>query len=356
MNPGCVVFDRYRLHEQVGSGGMGVVWRATDELLHQQVALKFVSFAALGDEQAHLTRDRILREARLAAQLRGHPNVIAIYDVLLNVIRTGLIRPPTCAEPLEPLLLRRLQINPTTRPDAATARDLLTQLTTQLTEPATQKHPRPKPTWRPSRRRIAIALGAVLAATSVMAAASLLTPATRGALPPTAANPASPAGVGLVDGRVENPQLSAYALASLVAGQSIGAWTVTQGNVDLVGPGFWSAAAGTQSVDLNGLVDGAVEQTVSTLPGRIYDVEFALAGNPDGPPDVKTGRALVNGQPAKDFSFDVTGKNRGNMGYRKVRFSFTATGPQTTVSFVSATGSAWGPVIDDVTITPAGTR
>ncbi|MGH3621185.1 MAG: protein kinase domain-containing protein, partial [Sciscionella sp.] len=81
---GSVVLGRYRLDEQVAAGGMGVLWRATDEVLAETVALKRVSFAHLGAEHADVTRERTLREARLAAKLRGHPNVVPLYDVQVD--------------------------------------------------------------------------------------------------------------------------------------------------------------------------------------------------------------------------------------------------------------------------------
>ncbi len=84
MDSGSVVFDRYRLEERIGAGGMGVVWRATDLLLDQPVALKRVSLAGVEDQQAELTRQRALREARLAARLRHHRSVVAIYDVRID--------------------------------------------------------------------------------------------------------------------------------------------------------------------------------------------------------------------------------------------------------------------------------
>ncbi|MBV8995119.1 MAG: protein kinase, partial [Pseudonocardiales bacterium] len=82
MGGETIVFGRYRLDEQVGAGGTGTVWKSTDQLLHQTVALKRVCVTALSPTQAQLARDRALREARLAAQLRGHPHVVAVYDVL----------------------------------------------------------------------------------------------------------------------------------------------------------------------------------------------------------------------------------------------------------------------------------
>ncbi|MGH3914146.1 MAG: serine/threonine-protein kinase [Pseudonocardiaceae bacterium] len=311
MAIGTVVFDRYELHEQIGAGGTSVVWRATDQLLHQTVALKRVSFAALGGEQAQLTRDRALREARLAAQLRSHPNVVAVYDVLvdqsdiwlvmeylparslrdvlntdgpldpaavarigadlagalaaahalgiehrdvkpgnvligmdgvtkltdfgishltgdthltitgitgtpayfapevvgtgesspasdvfslgatlyaavegqppfgtddntfrlLNIVRTGIIRPPTRAGQLEPLLLRLLQLHPATRPDAATIQDLLTHLRgpTSASDIRSDKPPRRPRRWWPPRRRTTVAAGALLGIVAVVA-------------------------------------------------------------------------------------------------------------------------------------------------------------------------------------------
>jgi len=351
MNPETVVFDRYQLHEQIGAGGMGTVWRATDQLLSQTVALKHVSFPTLDAGLAQLTRDRTLREARLAARLRGHPHVIAVYDVLvdnggiwlvmeylparslgellrlhgrldpvqvarigaavadalaaghalgiehrdvkpgnilitaggtvkltdygishlagdtqlthtgisgtptylapevatngesspasdvfslgstlyaaveghppfgtddntlrlLHRVRSGIIRPPTTAGTLEPLLLRLLQRDPSARPDAATASDLLTRFATSLSEHTEQAHHRPTPPrqlptppllvppllvpqppaqpWR--RHRRAAAAVAALATVMVAGAIGLNAPANpvQDAQPPPAAGP-----------------------------------------------------------------------------------------------------------------------------------------------------------------------
>jgi serine/threonine protein kinase len=72
-----VVANRYRLEEQIGSGGGGVVWRATDERLGRQVALKR---ALSGDGDPQRLR-QLEREAKLLAQL-NHRHVVTIYDVL----------------------------------------------------------------------------------------------------------------------------------------------------------------------------------------------------------------------------------------------------------------------------------
>jgi choice-of-anchor C domain-containing protein len=160
------------------------------------------------------------------------------------------------------------------------------------------------------------------------------------------------------DGSFEAPRVPAGGFTTYNAGQSIGPWLVTKGSVDLVGGGFWGAAEGDQSVDLNGITAGGVAQTFATNPGTKYRVTYSVAANTAGGPTVKTGRVLVNGLDAQAFSFDSTGKSNRDMGYSAETFEFTATLPQTTLTFdsttVTAAGgpSAYGPVLDAVTVTP----
>ncbi|CAL9415489.1 hypothetical protein SUDANB171_01739 [Streptomyces sp. enrichment culture] len=153
------------------------------------------------------------------------------------------------------------------------------------------------------------------------------------------------------DGSFEYPVSTPGGFTELAAGQSIGPWQVTSGSVDLIGAGFWQAAEGDQSLDLSGRAAGAVAQTFTTVPGTTYTVTYALAGNTAGAPTVKTGKVLVDGQNFQDFSFDITGKSRTDMGYVYRQFTFVATAGSTTLTFVSTTDTAMGPVIDDVTVT-----
>lgn len=67
---------RYRLIEQLGSGGMSVVWRGYDEVLGRQVAVKVLA-ARLASDRAF--RHRIRVEAQAAARL-CHPNITNVYD------------------------------------------------------------------------------------------------------------------------------------------------------------------------------------------------------------------------------------------------------------------------------------
>ena len=70
-------FAHYVVLEQAGAGGMGVVFRARDETLHRDVALKLPSTTNLTDVES---RERVLREARAASAL-NHPHICTIYEV-----------------------------------------------------------------------------------------------------------------------------------------------------------------------------------------------------------------------------------------------------------------------------------
>ncbi|WP_328441933.1 protein kinase [Streptomyces sp. NBC_00444] len=78
---GRLLAGRYRAVAQLGRGGMGVVWRAVDEVLGREVAVKELRTYtdADGPELADL-RVRMQREARAAARMR-HPGVVAVHDV-----------------------------------------------------------------------------------------------------------------------------------------------------------------------------------------------------------------------------------------------------------------------------------
>ena len=80
LEPGAR-FDRYRIEARLGEGGMGCVYRAYDEKLRRNVALKVLQVSAdASDSSASQGAARLLREARAAAAL-DHPNAIAIFDV-----------------------------------------------------------------------------------------------------------------------------------------------------------------------------------------------------------------------------------------------------------------------------------
>ena len=78
--PGPQKLGRYELLEQVGKGGMGVVYRAIDPAIGRTVAIKTIVISDGSDASASELRTRLLRESQAGGQL-SHPNIVAVYDV-----------------------------------------------------------------------------------------------------------------------------------------------------------------------------------------------------------------------------------------------------------------------------------
>ena len=110
---GTLLAGRYRLAEVIGRGATARVWRAHDEVLDRDVAIK----------QFHQRRSQGLREARTAARIR-HPNVVTVNDVLpsgdlimeyrrgptlATLLRNGRSLPPPIVAALGQQLLAALQ-------------------------------------------------------------------------------------------------------------------------------------------------------------------------------------------------------------------------------------------------------
>lgn len=79
---GRVLSGRYRLDTVVGRGGMGIVWRARDELLKRDVAVKELLWPPhFTEAEQQAACRRAVREAQMAGRL-AHHNVVRIYDIL----------------------------------------------------------------------------------------------------------------------------------------------------------------------------------------------------------------------------------------------------------------------------------
>ncbi|WP_333775959.1 serine/threonine-protein kinase [Streptomyces sp. IBSBF 3136] len=79
---GLLIAGRYRLADSIGSGGMGRVWRAHDEVLHRKVAVKELTAALyVSESEQAVLLARTRAEARAAARI-NHSAVVTVHDVL----------------------------------------------------------------------------------------------------------------------------------------------------------------------------------------------------------------------------------------------------------------------------------
>ncbi|MEU6377637.1 serine/threonine-protein kinase [Streptomyces sp. NPDC046909] len=88
---GLLLAGRYRLADTIGSGGMGRVWRAHDEVLHRAVAIKELTaalYVSESDQERLLHRTRA--EARAAARI-NHSAVVTVHDVLDHDARPWIV-------------------------------------------------------------------------------------------------------------------------------------------------------------------------------------------------------------------------------------------------------------------------
>src|ERR1700743_1999040 len=123
---GRVGAGRCRLIESIGRGAMGVVWRATDQLLDRDVAVKEVRLnPALGDLERANAYKRTLREARTAARL-SHRGVVTIFDVLEEEGRPWIIMELIRSRSLDEILGTESRLPP--RRAARVAQQLLSAL------------------------------------------------------------------------------------------------------------------------------------------------------------------------------------------------------------------------------------
>ena len=86
-----LVASRYRLGAELGSGGMGVVWEAYDELLHRTVAVKEIRYPiGISDTEREKLARRTLREARAVAAVED-PHAVRVFDIVEQDGRPWLV-------------------------------------------------------------------------------------------------------------------------------------------------------------------------------------------------------------------------------------------------------------------------
>ncbi|MGH9242500.1 MAG: serine/threonine-protein kinase, partial [Vicinamibacterales bacterium] len=106
-------FSRFELVSRIGAGGMGDVWRARDQDLHRDVAIKFLPERFAADA---VRLGRFAQEARAASSL-NHPNIITIHEIgetsgvpyiVMELVEGRTLREIVLAQEGRPLATRRL--------------------------------------------------------------------------------------------------------------------------------------------------------------------------------------------------------------------------------------------------------
>ena len=126
VDTGRVIAGRYRLEAPIGRGAMGVVWRARDQLLDRDVAVKEVQIAeTLTAQERANAYQRTLREAKTAARL-NHTSVATVYDVAEDGGRPWIVMQLVSAQSLDQVLATSGPLSP--RRAAEVGRQLLSAL------------------------------------------------------------------------------------------------------------------------------------------------------------------------------------------------------------------------------------
>lgn len=99
---GMLLSSRYELQEQIGTGGMGEVWRASDTLLNRPVAVKLLHSHHMSDTTS---RERFRTEARITAVL-SHPGIAQVYDYGEQDDHAFLVMELIPGDPLSAILKR----------------------------------------------------------------------------------------------------------------------------------------------------------------------------------------------------------------------------------------------------------
>jgi eukaryotic-like serine/threonine-protein kinase len=111
VKAGEQIAGRYRLLRPIGSGGMGEVWAARNELTNRDFAIKFLLTEFAHNEEAY---ERFVREAKTTGTLQ-HPSIIDVYDVAMNKDnRPFIVMELLHGEELESLIERRGSLSPLT--------------------------------------------------------------------------------------------------------------------------------------------------------------------------------------------------------------------------------------------------
>ena len=137
----------------------------------------------------------------------------------------------------------------------------------------------------------------------------------------------------------------------LAGSTKLTSWTIGGHSIDHI-KGYWLAAEGSQSLDLDGTGPGSISQTLTTAAGKNYVLSFKWSANPDRAGFVPKMTVKWGSTLTEQFTFSGTSL-RTNMSWQTVTRTVTAATNSTVLSFTSndPSGSSYGVAIDDVRVT-----
>lgn len=104
---GKILNNRYKIIEEIGRGGMAIVYSARDTLLERRVALKMLRPEYKSDDEFI---DKFRQEARAVARL-SHPNVVSIYDIVVDEERIYLVMEIVEGKTLKDIIKERKKLS-----------------------------------------------------------------------------------------------------------------------------------------------------------------------------------------------------------------------------------------------------
>jgi len=138
---------------------------------------------------------------------------------------------------------------------------------------------------------------------------------------------------------------------------SLTGWSLDSGGIDHI-KGYWQPAHGFQSIDLSSTVRGTISQDIPTEMNGVYQLSFAMSGNPECPPDIKTLEVKWGAQTLGPYTFDKTVISDQHVDMKWVTFTepgLTASSATTKIIFKdisSGTDTRCGVVLDDIEVIP----
>ena len=163
------------------------------------------------------------------------------------------------------------------------------------------------------------------------------------------------------------PDVSASGFSQIPTGSTVGAWSVSHtpgtgtdpGGVELVNESIAQPYTGSQFLKFGELDQGdasapaQIQQTVTTVPGHQYELDFAMSGQPEGDPTIKRLQVAL-GDVTQIFTFDITGHTRLSMGWESERFIADSCATAMPVTLAQLDAGTRGPQVNNVQLFDLG--